>query len=222
MVFNVTWKVKMMPLWKNFFCSYMFLSFLSLAYAGDEAKKQQDVFQTSDAAKKQGDISYTSSLQKLGIVYLNSILEVLPSYSIWRKNLEKWEEKNSEGLLKEKVSLEKEWKKLEGLRGPLGEAKYSEKRQGLETRLAKLEQSYTQMQQKIQDVKQSVAKFLDQEMQKILDELCSEHDISLVLNGIVVLRVKPNPNIINLTSQTARLMEKRVPSLDTYIPSQNR
>ncbi|PPE05583.1 OmpH family outer membrane protein [Holospora curviuscula] len=209
MIFNITWHSSLDKLSKNLFCFFSCLIFLGLSYA-DQNKEQ-----------KKEALSQSSSVKKTGVVSLNNILEVLPAYRVWKKDVEQWREKHTAGLVKEKNALEREWKKLEGIRGPLGEEKYNAKRKDLEDRVTKLEQSHTEIQQKIYAVEQAVAKLLDQEMQKILDDLCSKYGISLVLNGAIVLhvdRAELNISVMDLTSEVARLMEKRIDTLKEYVP----
>ncbi|ETZ07634.1 outer membrane protein [Holospora obtusa F1] len=174
-----------------------------------------------DSQDKKGEASKNISIKKTGIVSLSGIVEILPAYRVWRKDMEGWKTSISNKLIREKTDLEKEWRKLEGLKGSLEEKTYNEKKKTLEGRLTKLEQSHTDMQQKFYVAEQSVIKFLDQEMQRILDDLCSKYGISLVLNAAIVLHVdrsEINISIVDLTSEVARLMEKRISTLKEYVP----
>ncbi|ETZ05120.1 outer membrane protein [Holospora undulata HU1] len=207
-------KMSLSLLHKSFFCIFSCL-ILCGSVCGESSKEQDK------QEEKREEPSKILTIKKTGVVFLNGIIEVLPAYRIWKKDIEAWREKVSSGLIKEKTSLEKEWKKLDGLRGLIGEEKYNEKRKALEDRVTKLEQSHSEMQKKIYVSEQSVAKFLDQEMQKILDDLCSKRGISLVLNGAVVLHIdrsELNLSIVDLTSDVARLMEKRIDTLKDYVP----
>lgn len=163
--------------------------------------------------------------KKTAVVNLSGIQEVLPAYNKWKKTIEKQKAQAMEALMKQKTELEKDWQKLEGLRGMLAEPKYRTQKEALEKRVAKLEQLHTYTQQVFYATEQAVFKRLEQEMQKILDELCTSRGVNIVLNGAVVLyvnRSELNLSILDLTSDVARMMEQRVVSLDEYTPDLSR
>ena len=174
------------------------------------------------AKEAQEIVNIGSSVKKTAVVSLNNVLEVLPSYRTWKKDTEKRREQAATILAQRKDMLTKDWQKLEGLRAMLGEQKYNAQKKPLEERMAKLEQEHAEIQQKLYFSEQSVAKRLDQEMQKILEELCASRNINIVLNGAIVLyvnRSELNLSVVDLTPELARLMESRVPSLQEYLPN---
>ncbi len=173
------------------------------------------------AQEKSGE----ASSKKMAVVNLSGIQDVLPSFNKWKKNIEQQKAQAMETLMKQKAGLEKDWKKLEGLRGMLPEPKYRTQKEALEKSVAKLEQSHTYTQQVFYNTEQAVFKRLEQEMQKILDELCVSRGVNIVLNGAVVLyvnRAELNLSVLDLTSDVARMMEQRVVSLDEYTPDLSR